>query len=361
MVENDIDINQNVEKVESETALLSQDLGRGKSQKLPDKHDEGSTQFPQSSPSKPNNTLDDNINKSENVPEWKIDQVIRKMSAPLPDSKADDGKENCRFNQANTGKTFEKEAFHNIDTTKNKDISLNDKDCEKKKDLPLFENKAFIEISSCGTVNTEQAKQVDKNMKAAQDFAPKKKSVIEETFEMIAEGEKTISSILNDQDEVKQYSPVYKKEREELFKTTKPSQEKESDATQVYKSSVNFELNNTNPPTFYKTSVPKSSKTDRDSLSGSMLDFCISREANKPETKIDQLNKTSINKSNSLSLKTRPQIRPSLHKPPSGGRYKRTHRSKSYAGAGGVVSLTQCPLCARQFERSVKTIFVKLI
>ena len=148
---------------------------------------------------------------------------------------------------------------------------------------------------------------------------------------------------------------MYKKEREELFKTTKASPEKESD-TQVYKSSVDFKLNNTDPPTFYKTSVPKSTKSDnKDSISGSMLDFCISRDT-KPETKPDPFNKPSINKSYSLSLKTRPQLlRPFLHKPPTGGRNKKGYnRSKSYSGAGGVVSLTQCPLCARLFERSVK-------
>ena len=324
------------------------------------KHEGVNKQSPpkcQSSSPKPNNSLDDNINKSEKVPEWKIDQVIRKMSVPLVDSKADDEKENIRSNRANTElntQTFENKAFINIDAPiKTDDIkaAVKDKDCKKKDEAPLFENNAFIEVS-CGNVNMDKAKQVDKNIKSSIDFAPKKKSVMEETFDIIAEGERTISSILNDQDEVKQYSPVYKKEREDLFRTTKNSPEKEFD-NPVYKSSVNFELNSTEPPTFYKTSVPKSAKSDKDSISGSMLDFCISRDTSKPETKQDPPRLTSINKSNSLSLKTRPQIRPSLHKPPSGGRSKKSNKSKSYAGVGGVVSLSQCPLCARQFERSV--------
>ena len=352
-----IDINQNIEKAESEIDPVTEP-DCGKSPKLSEsKHP---TQKCPSLTPKPNNTLDDKISKAVKVPEWKIDQVIRKMSAPLIDSKAEDEKENYRSNQANTElntHTFENKAFINIDAPPKKaeDINavLKDKDCDKKDELPLFENKAFIEVS-CGSSNSERTKPVDKKKKISLDIAPKKKSVMEETFDIIAEGEKTISSILNDQDEVKPYSPVYKKEREELFKTTNVSPEKEPDA-QVYKSSVDFELNNSDPPTFYKTSVPKSTKSDKDSISGSMLDFCISRDTmnTKPDSKPDTFNKLSINKSNSLSLKNRPQIRPSLHKPPSGGRNKKSYnRSKSYAGvAGGVVSLTQCPLCARQFEK----------
>ena len=348
-----IDINQNVEKKgeSSEIDPTPCEPDCGKSHKLSESKQ--STQKCPSLQPRPNKTLD----------ELKIDQFIRKMSAPLIDSKADEKNEDYKSNhtksELNT-QTFENKAFINIDAPlkEAESVILKDKECEKKDELPTFENKAFIEVVS--SINNDKTEQLDKKMKATMDFPPKKKSVMEETFDIIAEGEKTISSILNDQEEVKPYSPVYKKEREELFKTTKASPEKESDI-QVYKSSVDFKLNNTDPPTFYKTSVPKSVKNDKDSISGSMLDFCISRD-NKPETKPDPFNKPSINKSNSLSLKTRPQLlRPSLHKPPSGGRNKKSYnRSKSYAGAGGVVSLTQCPLCARLFERSVQMLDIKI-
>ena len=173
-----IDINQNIEKAETDTIPPSES-DCGKSHKLTEsKHEGVNKQSPpkcQSSSPKPNNSLEDNINKSGKVPEWKIDQVIRKMSVPLVDSKADDEKENIRSNRANTElntQTFKNKAFINIDAPlKTDDIkaALKDKDYEKKDELPLFENKAFIEVS-CGNVNMDKAKQVDKNIKSSIDF-----------------------------------------------------------------------------------------------------------------------------------------------------------------------------------------------
>merc|ERR1711963_19519 len=85
---------------------------------------------------------------------------------------------------------------------------------------------------------------------------------------------------------------------------------------------------------------------DNISTNGSMLDFCISRDK-KNEPKVE-LKRRSSN--------PRPRIisSVSVSKPPSSSR-SRYRRSKSYAGvgSGGVVSLSQCPLCGRQFEKSV--------
>ena len=259
-----IDINQNIEKTE----LLTPD--REKSPKQSDiKHSDGaplqtlhSAQTSAPSQPLPSNTLSDNIDKTIKDPGWKIDQVIRKMSVPLIDSKVDDdekrengGSNLARTPEPNTHHNFENKAFIDLDggpfRADDRQHSVKDRHSEQKDEVPMFENNTFIEVSCNNT--TDKSKQDDKRMKTQKDFLTKKKSVIEETFDIIAEGEKTMSNILNDRDEVKQYSPVYKKEREELFKTTNTLPEKE-DGTQVYKSSVDFELSS-DPPTFHRFSM----------------------------------------------------------------------------------------------------------
>ena len=159
---------------------------------------------------------------------------------------------------------------------------------------------------------------------------PKKKSVIEEISSLIEEEEKTMESILNDDNvkaDEKQYSPVYK-------------------------SSLDFQLP---ANSFYQTSVPlaggggggEAAPPGETGGSSSMLDFCLSRPKTA-ETK-PKLRGLKL-PSSGPEGKARPQLRPSLSRPPASGRRRLPQRSKSYAG-GGVVSLTQCPLCGRQFEK----------
>ena len=91
---------------------------------------------------------------------------------------------------------------------------------------------------------------------------------------------------------------------------------------------------------FYQTSVPSPLAKKPESGGGSgdtnsMLDFCISRSGSEQ----------GASRAKNV-YKFQPQVRkPSLVR----NRKKSYKRSKSYAG--GTVSLSQCPLCARLFER----------
>ena len=91
---------------------------------------------------------------------------------------------------------------------------------------------------------------------------------------------------------------------------------------------------------FYQTSVPSPLARRQESQGGggdsnSLLDFCISRSGSEQ----------GASRAKNV-YKFQPQVRkPSLVR----NRKKSYKRSKSYAG--GTVSLSQCPLCARLFER----------
>ena len=103
----------------------------------------------------------------------------------------------------------------------------------------------------------------------------------------------------------------------------------EGSSTAEVKSSPDSELP---PNSFYQTSVP-SPLAQAGADTSSMLDFCISR------SREGQGGARGV-------YKFQPQVRkPSLVR----NRKKSYKRSKSYAG--GTVSLSQCPLCARLFER----------
>ena len=108
------------------------------------------------------------------------------------------------------------------------------------------------------------------------------------------------------------------------------SEKEEEEKSGGVKSSLDSELP---ANSFYQTSVPGPVSQAGDTTS--MLDFCISRTKSQEPERAKSV------------YKFQPQVRkPSLMK----NRKKSYKRSKSYAG--GTVSLSQCPLCARLFERS---------
>ena len=132
------------------------------------------------------------------------------------------------------------------------------------------------------------------------------------------------------------YQSVYEIEAEVLKEEDeKLADDRETDGkiSAKVKSSLDSELPSNS---FYQTSVPEPVSQPGPSDNSSMLDFCISRTKSQPEP----------DRAKSV-YKFQPQVRkPSLMK----NRKKSYKRSKSYAG--GTVSLSQCPLCARLFERS---------
>ena len=294
-----------------------------------------------------------NNNKQEE--DWNligsVDQLLRKNQSPLlTESKGqqlkggddDSQKEN---NDDSKGEVFSTESFIKVESPSKvfsetqfpphvPDTDITNLNTNS---TPVYENKAFIEVTNghSSSVNVEQIKEDDKNneekVKESQIKAtktetkssvPKKKSVIEEISSLIEEEEKTMESILNDDNvkaDEKQYSPVYK-------------------------SSLDFQLP---ANSFYQTSVPLAGGGGEAGGSSSMLDFCLSRpKTAETKPKLRGLKLPSCGPEG----KARPQLRPSLSRPPASGRRRLPQRSKSYAG-GGVVSLTQCPLCGRQFEK----------
>ena len=304
-----------------------------------------------------------NNNKQEE--DWNligsVDQLLRKNQSPLlTESKGqqlkggddDSQKEN---NDDSKGEVFSTESFIRVESPSKvfsetqfpphaPDTDITNLNTNS---TPVYENKAFIEVTNghSSSVNVEQIKEDDKNnedkVKESQIKAtktetkssvPKKKSVIEEISSLIEEEEKTMESILNDDNvkaDEKQYSPVYK-------------------------SSLDFQLP---ANSFYQTSVPlaggggggggEAAAPGEAGGSSSMLDFCLSRpKTAETKPKLRGLKLPSCGPEG----KARPQLRPSLSRPPASGRRRLPQRSKSYAG-GGVVSLTQCPLCGRQFEK----------
>ena len=139
------------------------------------------------------------------------------------------------------------------------------------------------------------------------------------------------------------YNSIYNIEAEVVKEKLEKSEEAEETQDQVSlmegKSSLDSELPATS---FYQTSVPsplakkqESQGGGGDSTTNSMLDFCISRSGSEQ----------AASRAKNV-YKFQPQVRkPSLVR----NRKKSYKRSKSYAG--GTVSLSQCPLCARLFER----------
>ena len=302
-----------------------------------------------------------NNNKQEE--DWNligsVDQLLRKNQSPLlTESKGqqlkggddDSQKEN---NDDSKGEVFSTESFIKVESPSKvfsetqfpPHVPDTDITNPNTNSTPVYENKAFIEVTNghSSSVNVEQIKEDDKNnedkVKESQIKAtktetkssvPKKKSVIEEISSLIEEEEKTMESILNDDNvkaDEKQYSPVYK-------------------------SSLDFQLP---ANSFYQTSVPlaggggggEAAAPGEAGGSSSMLDFCLSRpKTAETKPKLRGLKLPSCGPEG----KARPQLRPSLSRPPASGRRRLPQRSKSYAG-GGVVSLTQCPLCGRQFEK----------
>ena len=136
------------------------------------------------------------------------------------------------------------------------------------------------------------------------------------------------------------YKSVYDIEAEVVKEKLEKSEEaKETDPVNTVdaKSSLSSELP---ANSFYQTSVPSPLAKKQESQGGSgdtnsMLDFCLSRAGSEQ----------GPSRAKNV-YKFQPQVRkPSLVR----NRKKSYKRSKSYAG--GTVSLSQCPLCARLFER----------
>ena len=301
-----------------------------------------------------------NNNKQEE--DWNligsVEQLLRKNQSPLLTESKDqqlkggDGDAQKETNDGSKGEVFSTESFIKVESpskvfseTQFPYVPETENENRKADTTPVYENKAFIEVTNghSSSANVEQSKEDDKHnedkVEESQTKAtksepkisvPKKKSVIEEISSLIEEEEKTMESILNDDNvkaDEKQYSPVYK-------------------------SSLDFQLP---ANSFYQTSVPlaggggggEAAPPGEGGGSSSMLDFCLSRPKTA-ETK-PKLRGLKL-PSSGPEGKARPQLRPSLSRPPASGRRRLPQRSKSYAG-GGVVSLTQCPLCGRQFEK----------
>ena len=136
------------------------------------------------------------------------------------------------------------------------------------------------------------------------------------------------------------YNSVYNIEAEVVKEKLEKSEE-EKETTPVSSVEVKSSLDSELPAnSFYQTSVPSPLARKQESQGGggdsnSMLDFCISRSGSEQ----------AANRAKNV-YKFQPQVRkPSLVR----NRKKSYKRSKSYAG--GTVSLSQCPLCARLFER----------
>ena len=153
-----------------------------------------------------------------------------------------------------------------------------------------------------------------------------------------------VGNILQDQLSAKttgdDYKSVYDIEAEVVKEKLEKSEEaKETNpvSTGDAKSSLSSELP---ANSFYQTSVPSPLAKKQESQGGSgdtnsMLDFCLSRAGSEQ----------GPSRAKNV-YKFQPQVRkPSLVR----NRKKSYKRSKSYAG--GTVSLSQCPLCARLFER----------
>ena len=136
------------------------------------------------------------------------------------------------------------------------------------------------------------------------------------------------------------YNSVYNIEAEVVKEKLEKSEE-EKETTTVSSVDVKSSLDSELPAnSFYQTSVPSPLARKQESQGGggdnnSMLDFCISRSGSEQ----------GASRAKNV-YKFQPQVRkPSLVR----NRKKSYKRSKSYAG--GTVSLSQCPLCARLFER----------
>ena len=136
------------------------------------------------------------------------------------------------------------------------------------------------------------------------------------------------------------YNSVYNIEAEvvkEKLENSETEKETEPVSSVEVKSSLDTELP---ANSFYQTSVPSPLARRQESQGGggdsnSLLDFCISRSGSEQ----------GASRAKNV-YKFQPQVRkPSLVR----NRKKSYKRSKSYAG--GTVSLSQCPLCARLFER----------
>lgn len=167
----------------------------------------------------------------------------------------------------------------------------------------------------------------------------RKKSVLDEITTIIEEENHKLNKLLKDE---RTENNVRDAQKENF-----PNIEKNEDNPRKvsYKSCLDFQLP---ANSFYQSSISlandnaNKSQVDNVSINGSMLDHCINRDNKKSEIKAGDLNK--------------PKIQTSVFKPPmsSNSRHRRNYqRSKSYAGVGngGLVSLSQCPLCGRQFEK----------
>ena len=170
----------------------------------------------------------------------------------------------------------------------------------------------------------------------------RKKSVLDEITTIIEEENLKLNKLLKDEKQEKVSDPIPQKENVPDNNVEVAKKEPKVSFT----SSLDFQLP---ANTFYQTKVPSSIQSQDDSISvtNSMLDFCIDRSEKKKTEKKIQLNNSHSFRNNQ-----------SLSKPPlsSSSRHRRHYqRSKSYAGlgnnSGGVVSLSQCPLCGRQFEK----------
>jgi len=179
--------------------------------------------------------------------------------------------------------------------------------------------------------------------------APRKRSVIDEALSFIEEEEKNINKVINDDLIEAEKNPIALNQKTITESPTENPSNEVDTPMQQYKSSLDFQLP---ANTFYQTSLPTQTNIaaqndDNISVNSSPLEFCITRGKKIESSNSNPSSKYTLNNANN-----KPKIRPSLSsKPPSSRSRKENQKTKS--AAGGVVSLSQCPLCGRQFEKSV--------
>ena len=256
---------------------------------------------------------------SENA--MKIEQLLRKTSLPP-------------LNTTNSSVTINDDEQSSEDNQKSSDRLANTSENETLEPVEINKSQGNIFVQEA-IINVKEPEQ-------CRSEPERKKSVLDEITTIIEEENLKLNKLLKDEKQEKVSDPIPQKENVPDNNVEVAKKEPKVSFT----SSLDFQLP---ANTFYQTKVPSSSQSQDDSISvsNSMLDFCIDRSEKKKSEKKIQLNNSHSFRNNQ-----------SPSKPPlsSSSRHRRHYqRSKSYAGlgnnSGGVVSLSQCPLCGRQFEK----------
>jgi len=275
-------------------------------------------------------------------PVIKAEKVDRKKSAPVLSN-------DLKFNQ------------QDFDSFSSKlDLKVNKNGQESKVEHPkeTYKNDMFISVKKPQESHPEKTAieksnnhGMTKSLKKSTSEAPRKRSVIDEALSFIEEEEKNINKVIGD--ELRESEKKHATQNHEtIIESPTEIQSNEADTPKhQYKSSLDFQLP---ANTFYQTSLPTQTQTniaaqtdDNISLNSSPLEFCITRGKKIESNNSNPSSKYTLNNANN-----KPKIRPSLSSKPPSSRNRKDHQ-KNKSGAGGVVSLSQCPLCGRQFEKSV--------